>query len=217
MSVEITRQTTSVWRRIAGFLKRALIMEVSIYTSIARFLARRPAVPPRAVGFSYYKPVLAILVIFIGLSAVEIPIIDLIVHRWPPVRIFFLVIGVWGVTWMLGLLCAYLVRPHTVGVDGIQVRGGLEVDIALSWDDIASVARDLRIDDERPPKIVESENSRTLMMHINKETNVEIHLERPTAVVLPGHGATGGEQKITSVRLWVDDAQKFMKEVREHI
>ena len=207
----------SVWRRVGDFLKRALLMELSIYASIGRFIGRRPAVPRGATGFSFHKPVLAILVVFILVSAVEIPIVDLIVHPWPAVRIPFLVLGIWGLTWMLGLLCAYLVRPHTVGPDGIQVRGGLEVNIAFSWDDIASVARDLRIDEEKPPKIIEADDSRTLMMHVNNETNVEIELERRTVVRLPGHGAFGGEQPVTVVRMWVDEPRQFMDEVRKYI
>ncbi|HEX6364782.1 MAG TPA: hypothetical protein VF000_01425, partial [Agromyces sp.] len=101
-----TRREASVWRRVGGFLKRALRLELSIYASIGRFVARRPAIPRGARGFSYHKPVLTVLIIFIVLSAVEIPIVDLIVHRWPAVRIPFLILGIWGVTWMFGLLCA---------------------------------------------------------------------------------------------------------------
>ena len=202
---------------MGGFLKRALMMELNIYASIARFVARRPAVPRGATGFSFHKPVLAILVIFIGLSAVEVPIIDLIVHPWPAVRIPFLVLGIWGVTWMFGLLCCYLIRPHTVGPGGIQVRAGLEVDLALDWDDIASVARSPRTDEPKSPKIVETDGSRTLLLRMNNETNVEIELERPTVLRLPGHGAAGGEQTLTAIRIWVDEPQAFMDEVRKHI
>ena len=188
-----------------------------IYASIGRFVARRPAIPRGAAGFSFHKPVLTILIIFIVLSAVEIPIIDLIVHPWPAVRIPLLVLGIWGVTWMFGLLCAYLMRPHTVGPDGINVRGGLEIDVALSWDDIASVARNRRIDEPKSPKIVETDGSRTLLLRINDETNIEIELERPTVVRLPGHGVDGGEQTVTAVRIWVDDPQAFMDEVRKYL
>jgi hypothetical protein len=192
-------------------------MEFSIYANIARFVARRPAVPHGAAGFSFHKPVLTILAIFIVLSAVEIPVIDLIVHPWPAVRIPFLVLGIWGLTWMFGLLCAFLVRPHTVGPGGIQVRAGLETDISLSWDDIESVAHELRVEESKPPKIVESDASRILMLHINNETNLEIELERPTLVRLPGDGATGGEQVITAVRIWADEPRAFMNEVRKHL
>ena len=218
MSVKVeARREASVWRRIGGFLKRVLLLELRIYANIGRFIARRPAIPRGAAGFDYHKPVLTILVIFIVLSAIEIPIVDLIVHRWPPVRIAFLVLGIWGVTWMFGLLCAYLMRPHTVGSDGIRVRQGLEIDLPFSWDDIASVARSKRVDEPKSPKFDEADASRTLVFRMQDETNIEVQLERPTVVRLPGGGAKGGEQTITGVRFWVDDPRAFMDEVRRHL
>ena len=211
------RPEASVWRRIGGFAKRALLLELSIYANIGRFIARRPAVPTGATGFSSHKPVFTVLLIFIILSAVEIPIVDLIVHRWPVVRITFLILGIWGVTWMFGFLCAYLMKPHTVGPDGIRVRQGLEVDIALSWDDIASVARNKRVDEPKSPKFDETDDSRTLVFRMQDETIIEIELERPTTVRLPGGGAKGGDQTITGVRIWVDDSRGFMDEVRKYL
>jgi hypothetical protein len=212
-----TRREASVWRRIGGFARRALLLELSIYASIGRFIARRPAIPRGAAGFSYHKPVLTVLIIFIVLSAVEVPIVDLIVHRWPVVRVAFLILGIWGVTWMFGFLCAYFMRPHTVGPDGIRVRQGLETDIALSWDDIASVARNKRVDEPKSPRFEETDDSRTLVFRMQDETVIEIELERPTVVRLPGGGAKGGEQTITGLRIWVDDPRAFMDEVRTHL
>ena len=55
------------------------------------------------------------------------------------------------------------------------------------------------------------------MLRINDETVIEIELERPTVVRLPGHGTNGGEQTVTAVRIWVDDAQAFMDEVRKYL
>ena len=160
---------------------------------------------------------LTILVVFIVLSAVEIPILDLIVHRWPPVRIPVLILGIWGLTWMFGLLCGYLMRPHTVGPDGIRVREGLETDIRLTWDDIASVARDRRVDEPKTPKITAADGARTLSLRMQDETAITIELERPTAVRLPGSAPKGGEQVVDEVRIWVDDPAGFMAEVRKHI
>lgn len=212
-----TRPEASVWRRIGGFAKRALLLELSIYANIGRFIVRRPAIPRGAVGFSYHKPVLTVLIIFIVLSAVEIPIVDLVVHRWPVVRVLFLILGIWGVTWMFGFLCAYLMKPHTVGPDGIRVRQGLEVDLAFSWDDIASVARNKRVDEPKSPRFEETDDSRILVYRMQDETAIEIELERPTVVRLPGGGAKGGEQTITGLRIWVDDPRAFMDEVRKHL
>ncbi|GAA1836577.1 hypothetical protein [Agromyces salentinus] len=218
MSVTSERRVVaSAWQRIWSFAKRALLVELRIYANIGRFVVRRPAVPKGATGFSYHKPVFTVLTIFIVLSAVEIPIIDLIVHRWPVVRIAMLVLGIWGVTWMFGLLCGYLMRPMTVGPEGIRVREGLELDVGLTWDDIASVARVRRVDEPKSPRLEETDTARTLVLRMQDETNILIELERPTVVRLPGLAPKGGDQEITALRLWVDDPKAFLDEVRRHL
>ena len=218
MSVDVERRAAaSVWHRTGSFLKRALLLELRVYANIGRFIARRPAIPRDAVGFGYHRPVLTVLIIFIVLSAVEIPIVDLIVHRWPVVRITFLVLGIWGLTWMFGLLAAYLMRPHTVGPEGIRVREGLEIDIPLTWDDIASVARERRVDEPKTPRVTEADATRTLSLRMQDETVIVIELERPTLVRLPGLPPKGGTRSVDAVRIWVDDPAAFMDAVRQHI
>jgi hypothetical protein len=207
----------SAARRLGRFAVRALKLELRIYASIGRFLTRRPAIAPGAAGFGYHRPVFTILMVFIVLSAVEIPIIDLIVHRWPVVRIAFLILGIWGLTWMFGLLAAYLMRPHTVGPEGIRVREGLEIDILLTWDDIASVAREHRVDEPKTPRITDADATRTLALRMQDETAIVIELERPTLVRLPGWPPKGGEQLVDEVRIWVDDPAAFMAAVRQHL
>jgi hypothetical protein len=61
---------------------------------------------------------------FIGVSAVEFVVVDLLVRRWPTVRISLLALGIWGLVWMFGLLFGFLTRPHAVGPAGIRVRSG---------------------------------------------------------------------------------------------
>ena len=148
--------------RAWSFVRRAVVIELRIYESIGRAIVRRPKLPPGATGFRYHQPVQAVLVILIVISAIEIPILDLIVHRWPPVRIALLVLSIWGLTWMIGLLCAYLTRPHAVGTEGIRVRDGLELDVPLGWDDIASVSRVRHVDQEKSPRIRDTMGDRIL-------------------------------------------------------
>jgi hypothetical protein len=118
---------------------------------------------------------------------------------------------------MFGLLCAYLMRPNIVGPEGIRVRQGLEVDLPFSWAEIASVARNKRVDEPKSPRFEEAGDSRTLVFRMQDETNIEIELERLTVVRLPGGAPKGGEQTITGLRLWVDDPRAFMDEVRKHL
>lgn len=207
----------SLLRRAGSFAVRALKLELGIYAAIGRAIARRKAIPKGAVGLPYHQPVMTLLIIFIVLSAIEIPIVDLIVHQWPAVRIAFLILGIWGVTWMIGLLCAFLMRPHTVGPDGVRVREGIEIDIPLTWDDVLSIERAHRVDEPKSPRFEGDGDERTLVLRMQDETNILITLERPTAVRLPGVAPKGGVQVVSAVRLWTDDPTGYLDAVRTHM
>ncbi|MBO0982090.1 hypothetical protein [Microbacterium sp. SD291] len=214
MTTSTTVALPSRGARVLDMLRRALLAEVRVYTSIGRAIARRPAIAPGATGIGYHRPVLSVLFIFIGLSAVEIPIFDLIVHRWPVVRITMLILGIWGVTWMLGLLCAMLMRPHTVGPDGIRIRSGLELDVPVSWDDIASVEISRRVDEPKQPRITGVEEGGEYAERMQNETNILVELEHPTSIRLPGLAPKGGQHQVTSIRLWADDPRAFLDAAR---
>lgn len=200
-------------------LRRGLHAELRVYSSIGRAIARRPAVPPGATGIGYHRPVLTILIVFIVLSAVEIPILDLIVHPWPAVRIPVLILGIWGLTWMIGLLCAMLLRPHAVGPDGVRIRNGLEVDVHVPWDVIASVAISKRVDEPKQPRITTRGTATAgedveYAERVQDETNIEIELEHPFTITLPGLAPRGGKHQATRIRLWADEPRAFLDAAR---
>ena len=198
--------------QLAGYLaRRAIRMEICVWQSLYRFICRRPRVPPRAVGFSYHQQVFQVLITFIVLAAIEIPLFDLIVHRWVYVRIPLLVAGIWGLTWMVGLLLGFLTRPHAVGPEGIRVRNGAEVDIPLSWPDVYSVSRKTT-GPERQPRITHEPDGTTVRFPIQHETNIEIELERQLDVRLPQ-----GREQVRRLQIYVDDHKGFLKAVREHL
>lgn len=208
--------------RARDTMRRVTAMEKRVYESLWRFVARRPKIAPGARGFRYHRPVLTVLIVFIVLSAVEIPIIDFLVHQWPPVRIGFLVLGIWGLTWMFGLLCAYLTRPHTVGPDGIRVREGLELEIHVPWEDFASIrvhptSVDPNDPKNKPKRVFEEDGERICAVRIGHETNLEIAFERPTRIVLPGLPPKGGEHEVTRLRFWADDPKGVLGAVREQL
>lgn len=208
-----TTRRRSPWEQTRYIAHRALTMEIGIWQSLYRFIFRRPRVPTGAVGFTYHKQVWTILMIFIGLSAFEIPILDLIVHQWPVVRIAFLALGIWGLTWMIGLALGFVTRPHAVGPDGIRVRNGAETDVPLAWDDVESVSLDKQTDEAKAPRVtIDDDGKRTLWMRMQNETNIEVALERATAIRLPS-----GTETVNAVRFWVDEPRDFLAEVRKHI
>lgn len=221
-SLPPTLPAASFWRRAGNLAQRAVKVELRIYVSLWRAVARKPLIPVGGSGFAYHRPVLTVLIIFMVLSAVEIPILDAIVHRWLPVRISFLAIGIWGLTWMIGLLCAYFTRPHTVSAEGIRVREGLELDILIDWDDFDSIQlHQTTVDPNDPDRIkgrvfIEDEET-VCAVRIAHETNLEIRLERPTAIRLPGLHPKGGTHEVTVLRFWADDPIALLESVRDEL
>jgi hypothetical protein len=203
--------------RPIAILWRALKVELLLYASTARAIARRPAVPRGAEGFGYHRQTLSVLVIFAVLSAVELVVVDLIVHRWPTIRLPLLILGIWGVLWMVGLICNHLVRPHTVGPAGIRVRNGLDLDLALPWGVVDSVALRMVTVEPKTPRLTSDDDGTTLSIRVSEATNVEIDLLAPTRARLPGRSPKGGLHEIVRVRLWADDPDAFLAAARRHI
>lgn len=210
----ITTPRRGLLRRIGYLAKRAVQVEIAGYLSIYRFVFRRPRVPADATAFTYHQPVAVMFAVFIVGSVVEIVVIDLIARRWPGVRIALLVVGVWGLVWMLGMLFGYLTRPHAVGPAGIRVRHGAEIDITLAWDDIDEIAiRSHAVEVMMPPLFtVRDDGGTVLHLPIQERTAVDIVLATPVQVRLPQRTTT-----LAEIRLAVDDPRGFLEAARPHI
>ena len=109
---------------------------------------------------------------------------------------------------MLGMLT----RPHAVGPDGIRVRNGPEVGIALPWAEIHEVVARKHVVQEKQSKvIIDDTGHATLHLRMQNETNIEVRLPRPVTVRLPS-----GPETVTQINLYADDPKAFMAEVRRH-
>lgn len=199
--------------RAKRLARRAAQMEAAGWVSLARLIFFRPRVPAGAVAVPYHRPVTGILTIFIVLSALEVPIIDLIVHPWPFVRIPLLILGIWGVVFMLGMLAGYLTRPHAVGPGGLRIRQSTDLEIALTWDDVLSVARRREVR-HKGPKFTPGRTDDTWTVHLpmQDETNLAVELERPIDVAMPQ-----GVVRVDEIRFWADDPAVFMQAARPHL
>ena len=117
------RQDTASGKALS-LLHRATAMEIANWRSMYRWLRRKPvATAPGDQVFSYLGVVKPIFGVFIGLSAVEVPIFDVIIRHvvpWAPARWIALGLGVWGLLWMIGLYASLKIHPHVVGPAGLR-------------------------------------------------------------------------------------------------
>ena len=202
-----------VVRRVRRFAWAALTFEVTLYLALGRWIARRPDVPAGTTPIGYSRLVAPMLWLWIFGSATEVVVLDVLLSRWwRPLRIPLLVVGIWGLVWMLGMLAAYRTRPHLLGETSLQVRDGIHARVDVPLARIASVRS---VDHELPGLLksvhVEGEgDGAILLIGVGSRTNLELVLTGPTTLETP-HGPT----TVARVGLWVDEPREVAALLRQ--
>jgi hypothetical protein len=202
--VSSNRRSTSAL--LASLPRRALFYELNIWRSLYRWVFRRPVTPsPEAQAFAYASTLTPILIAFIAVSAIEIPVVHLLLP-WKTVRQAFFPLGVWGVTWMIGLLASLRTHPHVVAASGLRVRYGFVLDVDLPWELVAELRTQRRsLTSGRKVQVERADAGTTLHVAISSTTNVEVRLRQPLTVQLPS-----GPEPITELHLYADDPRALV-------
>ncbi len=199
-------------RQMLRWAWAALRLEITLYRALARWVTRRPEVPAGTVPIGYSGLVAPMLWLWIFGSAVEVVVLDVLLSRWwTPLRIPLLVLGVWGLVWMLGMLAAYRTRPHLLGATSLQVRDGIHARVDVPLEGISSVRS---VDHELPGLLrsvhVEGEGSAAiLLVGVGSRTNLELVLIGPTVLQTPH-----GPRTVSRVGLWVDEPREIAELLR---
>jgi len=208
----VTRQ--SKWVFLASLARRVLVYELRIWQSLYRWIFRRSITRDAgAVTFGYASLLTPILIAFIAVSAIEIPVVHLLMP-WETIRRVFLGLGVWGVIWMIGLLASLRIYPHDVGEKGLRVRYSFNLDVTLPWDVVAQIRTHRRsLPSGRKVQLERLGVATTLNVAISSTTNVEVALRQPTPVRLPN----GEHIEITALHFYADEPRALVTNVREHL
>ena len=191
-----------------GLLRRALRYELSMWRSLYRWVFRRPGLPGER--FPYADVITPVIWAFIVVSAIEVPVAHLLVP-WPAVKQVLLVVGIYGLLWMVGMLAGYRVNPHTVDDAGLHIRHGGTVHVFVPWDAIGAVrmrrrsyegSRSIRVEGEGP--------ERALAFAMGGQTTLDVVLCRP----LPLLSFRGDPEPVGVVRLHADDEKALAVRLR---
>jgi hypothetical protein len=145
-------------------------------------------------------------------SSVEVVVVEVVLRHldqpWAEaLRVPMLVLGIWGVVWMLGMLASHRVRPHLLIGTELHVRSGARTWLVLRLEtveatrtvehEVPGVIRSLHIDGE------------LALVGVGSRTNLEMTLTGPTTVCTSKGGA-----KVTRVGLWVDEPLEIAAQIR---
>lgn len=195
-------------------LRLVVVYELKMWHSLYLWIQRRRVLPSAdAKPFGYSGRVAMLFGVFIGLSAVEIPIFHLMLP-WPTVRHIVDMIGAWGLVWMIGALAMLKVRPHAVADTGLHVRNGISIHITIPWQAIAAIRpRDRSLPPGGSVQIEEGPSGRILQIGVGAQTNVDVALREPTRFRL----SKGDTEPVSELRFAVDDPAGLVSAARGHL
>lgn len=198
-------------RRQPGAVWRVLRYELVMWHSLDRWVFRRPG--PAGERFPYASVVTPVIIAFIVVSAIELPIAHLLVP-WPVVRQVLLVVGIYGLLWMIGMLASYRVNPHSVDDDGLHIRTGGTVHVLVPWNAIGSVRMRRRsYEGSRSIRLLTDGPERTLAFAMGSQTTLDVVLSRP----LPLLAFRGDPDPVGEVRLHADDERALAARLRAEL
>ncbi len=187
--------------------------EIGIWRSLGIWLLRLRTLPRDSTAHPYAGVVTPLFIVFIAVSAIELPILHLVLP-WPPVRTAADILSIWGLVWMIGLLAAVRVHPHGISDAGIRIRNGFSVDVTVPWDLVASVrSRGRSVERNRTVQCEQTPAGAVAIVAVAKQTTVEIVLRSPTVLPL----ARLGGEPVTEVRLFADDPGAMVASIRQRL
>lgn len=200
--------------RLWALLKHAVVFEVRLYRSLLRWIARRPdRGGPEDEVVGYARTVTPVMWLWIFASAAELPLVHVLVP-WDGVRVALLILGIWGLVWMVGLLASFHVYPHLVQADGVFVRNGVNHRIRLPWSAIADVRTERRDVESSvwalQPR--EDDGSGTLQVVVSGQVNVHLRLREPTVV-----DTARGPRELVELSFFADEPRDAVAAVRRRL
>lgn len=196
--------TISRWARVLWWFVK---LELKLYVALGRWIVRRPAVPTGATPWGYSRLVTPVLWLWIFGSACELPLAHVLVP-WHGVRIALLVLGVWGLVWMIGLLASLKVYPHLATASTLVVRHGKFAHLEVPWSQVDAV----RLEDRgveggglRALQPRDTGAGTEVQVPVNGRVNVTVRLTSPLDVQ-----TSKGEVGAVSLAIWVDEPRDFV-------
>ena len=192
---------------------RLLRAEWSTWRSLTLWATRRrPGATATTIAFPYSRDVTPLLLAFLFGSLLELPIFHFLLP-WETARLAALVLGAWGLLWMVGCVAAMRVFPHLLDERGLRIRHGAAVDLLVPWDAIADVRAERdRVPRNDPLQFAVGPGGTAAKVAILKQTRVTVALREPLA--LPYRD---DPREVVAVKLAADDPAGLVRAARERL
>lgn len=200
-------------RRLSGWLVHALVLELTMYRNLLRWLLRRPAIGPGDEPVGYAQMVTPVMCLWIFACAAEMPVLHVLLP-WHTARVISIALGLWTLVWMLGALAGLRIHPHLMSESSLRVRNGAFVDIRVPWTAIGAVTT---AETDLPSSMrclqpLETGSGTDLRVGVSGRVNLQLRLCTPLSVP-----TRRGELTVSRISFWVDEPRLVAARIRERL
>jgi hypothetical protein len=126
------------------------------------------------------------------------------------VRYSLLVLGVWGLLWMLGLLASLRTNPHVVSAAGLRLRSGFQFDASIPWEQISAIR--LRRSSTRRKLQIEHDQTGASVA-LQGTNNVEVVFREPILVRF----LDGRQASVDAIHFYADSPTALLTAAQPHL
>lgn len=195
-----------LWRFIAS--------EFGLISSLVRLIARRPKVPAGSTVFTYHRQSSPVVWTMVAFLVIELVVLHLVIP-WDAVRLVALILGLYGLLWVVGYVAGFVMHPHLLTEQDLIIRRGSTLAIVLPLDTIERLdAKDRDLPGWRSIRYrASSRPGGEPSLHIAQSGRTNLDLELSEAI--DRHLIDGGEA-IRRISIWADDAEGLLRRLRYH-
>ncbi|HZM77905.1 MAG TPA: hypothetical protein VFC19_19475 [Candidatus Limnocylindrales bacterium] len=179
--------------------------EFRMFSAVYGALRRRRRVRPDEEVVTYGGQLRTLLIGMVAVSIIEVVVVELLVP-WDWLRWTLVILGAYGLLWVLGFASSIYTSPHSVARDALHLRFALFAEVAVPMSNVASVSQSLSGSHK---KLVEAGDG-ALSLSVFGTSNVLVILE-PAVELDVGRS---GRHVVDRVRFYADDPAHAVATIR---
>lgn len=194
---------------LLGGARLILVMEVRLWGCLHAWISRRPL---QTSEFPYHGNSQLGLIMggLIVVTPLEIAILEILIP-WPWLKLFTLVLAVYGVLWFVMLFASIRTSPHRIAAYGLHLRYGVLAGGLIPFASIDSVDVALR----KSPKPGDGLqiDGESAFLAVDGETNLVVRFKEPVLL----ERIFGAAPPVREVFFRTDEPKRMLEAIKERI
>ncbi|MGH2598562.1 MAG: hypothetical protein ACRDJ9_04155 [Dehalococcoidia bacterium] len=191
---------------------RIVVLEPRLWATLVRWVLRRTPRGESMFAYSKRSTLWMVLILVLVTAPVELLLIELLLS-WAWLRVLLLILGIYGVIWLLGIWASMSVLPHQVEQTDLRLRYGLLAEAQIPYEVIRSVEQERRRWTglrDGPHPVSEPD---ALAIAVGGQTAVVLRLDAPCTI----ERAFGRSLTASVIHVAVDDPERMAMKIQECI